>query len=752
LAQHRIGVRNSFAADQITQMIPWTSLAWTQVHSGQLPLWNPYNALGVPLAFNWQSATFSLPALLGYMAPLRLAYTVQVLATLVVGGTGIYMFARVLRLNVVACALAGTVFGLSGSFLGWLGWPVTSVMSWTGWLLAATVLTLRGGGRRAASVALFSVALAFAVYAGEPDTLALVLASLAVFVIVMVIMGMPDRHGPRGLRPLVDLVLATVAGLALSAPLLLPGLQLLSGSGRDVAAFVKSGQKALSVHRLVTLAVPGLDGLPIAWHRSYIGLIAVALAAAGWIRYRRRPEVTAVGAVAVVAALVCFVPPVLSVLNALPGLGAVRWPRMVNVLELAIAVLCGVGLDVLIRSYRERAVLRLFEAVFAVAGLGVFVLWALRPREGPVRADNLLWAGTAAGLGLVVLGGLEWARWKGVGVQFSGSDVAMASTGLESSRNEPGQSQDKRRMMGTGPKRSGLRSPGLWAALVLVAFQTAFLIAMGSSQWSSNSTSFTTTPAVGKLKQAVGPSLVGLGKRACQSANGTLGIPVNTNVVFGVSELATYDPMLPRTYYKAWTLASGKVGGFPSTSRYCPAVTTTALARLYGVSFVLEPKGTSGPTGAIFDTAVGNEDLYRIPGAASATLVPSHSGRPPSLDAKGRPVPVTHPKARSWRLVVDVAHPQELRLRLTDVPGWHATIDGHSLSLEPYAGVMLQAQIPPGHHVIELSYWPTAFTVGIALAVLSALALVLYPFLGLVFRRRLSRNHRSPDVDSEIAS
>ena len=49
--------------------IPWTKLAWTQVHHGQLPLWNPYSVLGLPLAFNWQAGTFSVPALLGYLVP-----------------------------------------------------------------------------------------------------------------------------------------------------------------------------------------------------------------------------------------------------------------------------------------------------------------------------------------------------------------------------------------------------------------------------------------------------------------------------------------------------------------------------------------------------------------------------------------------------------------------------------------------------------------------------------------------------------
>src|ERR1700722_8569793 len=61
--QHGVVVHDSLSSDQIDAFIPWTSLAWTQVHHGSLPLWNPYTALGLPLAFNWQSATFSLPAL-----------------------------------------------------------------------------------------------------------------------------------------------------------------------------------------------------------------------------------------------------------------------------------------------------------------------------------------------------------------------------------------------------------------------------------------------------------------------------------------------------------------------------------------------------------------------------------------------------------------------------------------------------------------------------------------------------------------
>jgi len=94
--------------DPIAQFMPWTVQNWLQVHSGHLPLWNPSSGLGMPIAFNWQSAPFGLPALVGYVVPLRYAYTVGVIVTLFVAGSGAYFFGRVLRLGVLASTMSGT--------------------------------------------------------------------------------------------------------------------------------------------------------------------------------------------------------------------------------------------------------------------------------------------------------------------------------------------------------------------------------------------------------------------------------------------------------------------------------------------------------------------------------------------------------------------------------------------------------------------------------------------------------------------
>ena len=85
-------VHNVVSSDQIQQFLPWTDIAWKSVHQGHLPLWNPFNAMGVPLAFNMQSGTFSLPMLVAYLVPLRFAYTTFVLVKIVLAGTGMLFF------------------------------------------------------------------------------------------------------------------------------------------------------------------------------------------------------------------------------------------------------------------------------------------------------------------------------------------------------------------------------------------------------------------------------------------------------------------------------------------------------------------------------------------------------------------------------------------------------------------------------------------------------------------------------------
>jgi hypothetical protein len=700
-------VRNPLGSDQITQMIPWAAVSWTEVHAGHLPLWNPYNALGMPLAFNWQSAVFSLPNLVGYLFPLRLAYTAQVLTTLVVAGSGAYVLARVLRCGAVAAAFAGTVFELSGAFMIYLGWPIASVFSWSGWLLAATILVIRGQ-RRARYVALFALILALAVYAGQPDALTILLVALAVFVVVLLGQRLL-LNGPPGpvLRPLIDLALAGVAGFALSAPLLLPGAQVLGKSIRNSGGSALGGRTAIPYFGIGHFLVSGLDGGFIA-DSLYLGVIPVVFAITAIGLRRKQPEVISLVGLALSMAALCFVQPIITILVAVPGLEAVRWTRAVVLLVLPLAVLGGMGLDLLIRSPLQQSVRRWIGSGFlltAVILLGFCLAGGgpLSPAEASNRFQGLVWPAIEAALGIAV------------------------AVGLRINARRSGQRSRSRVMLGLGV--------GQWCAIVMLACETAFLIAVGSPMWDSSPSYLPVTSAEVALQRAVGSSVVGLGAKGCEFKP-SLGIKPNVNAMLGIQELAVYDPMLPGAYFQSWTALTGgepNTAGYRNFSSFCPPITSATLARAYGVSFVLEAKGSHGPTGGVFDEKIGNETLYRIPHSGVATLTPISVAKTTSDSVI---VPVTHAGPASWKLITHGTTTESLRLRLTDSPGWHATIDGRPLKLTTYQSVMIQAQIPSGTHTVILTYLPGSFTSGIAIALCSVIALTLALLSGRLRKRR----------------
>ncbi|MGA2522369.1 MAG: hypothetical protein ABSG81_16300, partial [Acidimicrobiales bacterium] len=594
--QPGVTVHYTGPGDQIEQMIPWTTLAWTEVHHGHLPLWNPYSGLGTPLLFNWQAAALSVPTLLGYLFPLRLAYTVVQIATLLIAGSGAYLLGRVLRLGVMGATAAATVFELSGSMTGWLGWPEAGTMAFAGWIFAAGVLVTRGR-HRVGSVALLAVALAAALYGGQPETVLIAGIGLVVYLVVdQVVRARTGAVTP--VRTLLDLVLAAVAGGALAAPLVLPGLQAVSGS------VVRSASRygALPPHDLVHVLVPGFEGLPVAGSRWFgnsiypetaaaVGAVAIALGVVAVVTRWRRPEVPAWVAVALVMAALAYLHPLVSALDGATGLSYVGWHRSIITMDLALAVLGGMGLDAVVRSHGERAVRRWCALGFAAVAVVLGLVWlvsrgGLPPAEAAIRNRSFLWPAALVAGGLAVAGLLAWSQ----------------------------------RARGRHEATTGGGRHGWWAGAVLLAGETAFLVAAGAPLVSSSPAFVSATPAEATLARIVGGATVGFSTRDCLTPPG-VGIHQNANVILGVHELADYDPLTPQSLFRALRDATGR----PATAQggplvLCPAVTTATTARRFGIGYILVPDGGRRPSGTVFVRTLAGERLYRVPGAAPATL------------------------------------------------------------------------------------------------------------------------------------
>ncbi len=426
LRQHGVVIHNLQAGDQSDQIIPWTTLAWTQVHQGHLPLWNPYEALGMPLAFNWQTVAFSVPALISYLFPLHLSFTVQVVVTLVIAGTGTYTLARVLRLGLLGSLFAGSVFELSGPMLGWLGWPHAAVLSWSGWLFAAALLAVRGR-RRVPAIAFLAAVIAAMVYAGQAEILTLAGLALLVFIVILLIQRSPFLAGSGPIRrPVVDLSIGVIAGGALGAPLLLPGMQVISISQRAVPGGdpgeLIEGNPPLPVHNVVHLLFQGFDGLPIAGNHwfgypngysetaAYVGIIAVVLAVVAVGVRRRRPEVASFAVLAVVMGAIAFVPVVVAGLDKLPLIGTILWQRAILLLAFGLSVLSGVGMDAVVGDNRLRSVRRWTGGGFGVAALVLIGLWLfgrghVDPSDASTRAAQFRVARGRDGTGFGDSGG-----------------------------------------------------------------------------------------------------------------------------------------------------------------------------------------------------------------------------------------------------------------------------------------------------------------------------------------------------------
>ena len=125
---------------------------------------------------------------------------------------------------------------------------------------------------------------------------------------------------------------------------------------------------------------------------------------------------------------------------------------------------------------------------------------------------------------------------------------------------------------------------------------------------------------------------------------------------------------------------------------------------------------------------LAGQQLFHVPGSAHFSLQPSSAGKVVS-SSQGA--------AGSYSLEVSDTAAATLVAHVTDVPGWHATIDGKPVPLQRFDGVMQSLSVPAGTHRIRLWYSPGTVLDGGVLAGVAALGLLLAGVISI--RRRASR-------------
>ena len=98
---------------------PWGHVVHRGLDDGEVPLWNPYQGIGTPLAGNMQSSVFDPLLAVFHIHPTLLVQDLSFLVALLLIGLGGYAAARSIRLSPLASTVAGSVYGLSGWFFGY---------------------------------------------------------------------------------------------------------------------------------------------------------------------------------------------------------------------------------------------------------------------------------------------------------------------------------------------------------------------------------------------------------------------------------------------------------------------------------------------------------------------------------------------------------------------------------------------------------------------------------------------------------
>ncbi len=377
---------------------------------GQVPWWNPYSGVGMPLGGEVQASTFFLP----FVLLLRLPHGVTLLkvAVQVLTGLGTLALLREMGLGRLA-ALTG---GLLAEFNGCLAWyadgPIMPV-PFLPWLLFGLERSARGGK---GGVAVIAISLAYSIVAGFPETA--YLDGLLALVWAGVLLSQA-----RAARVFAGRVLlGGTIGLLLAAPVALAFLQSLPIS------FIGGHATSMATRHMVAgdapmLLFPYVDGPLLAhltkrvdedpWFQigGYFGTVTLFLSILSLMRGGSRLRWALAGWIALASARALGVPAAIWLVNLVPALSWTLFDvYMAPSCAIAAIVLAASALDD--RALGLRSVLAAGVVTALVAGASVVAGWdtirtVAQTDDRPLVLASLAW-------GVVALAAIALARATGM--------------------------------------------------------------------------------------------------------------------------------------------------------------------------------------------------------------------------------------------------------------------------------------------------------------------------------------------------
>lgn len=376
----RFPTKNPLITDPILQTYPWRNQVIRNLKEGNLPLWNPYNFSGQPLLANIQSSPLQILNILFFILPFNLAWALQIILPPILVSAFMYFFLRSINLTKTASAFGAFLLPFTGYFLTWMTWGnMVATAMW----LPLILLCLTKIFKRFSI--LWFVLLIFASF----QTIVSGFWQTAFYVYLLTFIYLIYQfYLSRDIKKTLTSIFALTLGAIIAAPQILPSLEFISHSAREIdqGYFLGRPDWFLPSQNIIQLIIPDYFGNPATYNYwgiwnylefvSFIGIIAFFFAIVFFLSGKKESKL--LFALVLIIFILATENPISKILltGSIPLISTMRPSRIVILLGLFLTIAASFGFQEFMSTKSKKVLIMPFAVVFtALASIFLYTFF-----------------------------------------------------------------------------------------------------------------------------------------------------------------------------------------------------------------------------------------------------------------------------------------------------------------------------------------------------------------------------------------
>lgn len=725
----QILLKNPYMQDSVLQMFPWKHLTFTSLSSGIIPLWNPFQFMGVPFMAAMKPLVFYPANILFLLGEVR-AWNMLLWLQLFLSLWFTYLFVESLGAGTLFALFAGIAFAFNSLMVSVLEFGSEGhVLLWLPILLYFVKRYI--DKPKPYIVAGIAVATACSIFAGQLQYFAYLSAVVFSFSLYYGIL----RKSPWKIT--VAPIMGIAVGSLIAGIQLLPGLKMFQDSYRGIiGSYATFSGGLLRPLQLLRLLSPDWFGNPVSLDlhggyievSGYLGIIPLFFMLYAMIFERKNIYVKFFTWVAV-AALLFSMDGIAQILYTLriPIITSGYGSRLFSMFLFAGAVLAGLGLKAFVSDAGDRKKLRVLTSFIIIVGMcfavGLFI----------GRFDT------------------------SIGVKLSNIKIEIALLGVLG-------------IVGFMYLQVGKKLPaaGLVITLIVLILTFGDLFRMGYRFLTFSNKKFL-YPAIDTTRYVQKQTASTLGR-----VYGLTEPEVNTEL--GVAGVDTYNPLFPLRTATLLNALQNRQGSKLMNNKYEMTQNPDMKPALdfLGVRYIVIPHGTN-PAITLWNDSQYEKDITRVFEGdgndiyENTTALPRfglyydvrmgipddltlRTLSPPAIDFRKtilltETLPVTiqlgtgsatliHYGLNSASFNIETTSPAIFYLSDTYDAGWHASVNGQETPIYHANYNFRAVLVPTGKSVVTFWYLPASVVIGGVLSALGILVTLGLALSGLFFPKK----------------